>query len=96
MALTKSQKRTIRRALCDRRASATLISVIDSGTATALSGKVERSISTAFAGKRRATAIIANIESGTAMSYASKKHLAYAIGKTKPVAGIATLVNALS
>ena len=96
MALTQKEKTALRRALCDRRASSRLITVIDSGTAAALSGQVERSIATAVAGKRRATALIANLESGTATTAVTEKHLAYAVGKELPAAGICDEIDALT
>lgn len=96
MALSVAEKRSIRRALCNKRASARVIAVIDSGSADTLSGLVERSIGTAFAGKRRATAIIANLESGTATTAATEKHLAYAIGRARTAAGICDEIDTLT
>jgi hypothetical protein len=97
MALSQRDKVNIRRALCDRVASARVIAVIDGGASAALSLKVERAINTAHASKTNAAALIANLESGTAMSTASKRALGRVLGRYAPdVANIATDVDALS
>lgn len=96
MALSATEKRSLRRAFPSRKVSKRLIDVIDGGASAALSVEIEHGINVAFGSKTKAAAFIANLENGTATTGATQKRLGRVLGRERTASGVCDEVDALT
>lgn len=96
MALTVQDKKVFRQMFPKRSYSTEMLTIIDSGTAGAISVGAERLVGVAIPNRVAAANVVAAIEGGTALSEKAARMIRRAAGSKLHGTNIVTEINALS